>query len=86
LVKDLKSKTEFRVIVTGHTDKSGSDEFNLKLSKRRAGEVFDYLEEKGLDEEFMDIGFFGSSEPREVEGATAQEKTMKNRRVEIFNH
>ena len=84
MVKDLKSKTEFRVIVTGHTDKSGSDEFNLKLSKRRAGEVFDYLEEKGLDEEFMDIGFFGSSEPREVEGATAQEKTMKNRRVEIL--
>ncbi len=84
LLKDLRTKKQFRVIVTGHTDKSGSDEFNLKLSKKRAGEVFDYLSEKGLSEDFMDIGFFGSSNPREVEGATEEEKTMKNRRVEIL--
>ena len=84
LLKDLRSKKKFRVIVTGHTDKSGSDEFNLKLSKRRAGEVFDYLSEKGLPEDFMDIGFFGSAKPREIKDATPEEKTMKNRRVEIL--
>lgn len=84
LVKELKSKGKFNLIVTGHTDKSGSDEINLKLSKARAGEVFDYLMEAGVDEEVMDIGFYGSAKPREIEGASAEEKKMQNRRVEIL--
>ena len=71
LVKELKSKGKLNLIVTGHTDKSGSDEINLKLSKARAGEVFDYLMEAGVDEEVMDIGFYGSAKPREIEGASA---------------
>lgn len=37
-----------RVTITGYTDRLGSDEYNLRLSQRRAAAVKDYLVKKGV--------------------------------------
>ncbi len=43
LANDLKSVQYEMIMVTGHTDRIGSAEYNQKLSERRAGAVKDYL-------------------------------------------
>jgi len=81
LAEDLKTKSDFTVLLTGHTDSTGDPEFNLALSERRVTNVYDYLVEKGLDEDVMEKAFFGSAKPREQN--SDEDKRMKNRRVEI---
>jgi OOP family OmpA-OmpF porin len=41
------------VVVTGHTDRIGSDKYNMKLSERRAVVVKDYLVSKGVDKKLI---------------------------------
>lgn len=82
LIEDLKTKTEFNVILTGHTDSTGSDDYNLVLSQKRVDNVFEYLSSKGLDTSVITKSYYGRSKPREKEGKD-EEKSKKNRRVEI---
>ncbi|MCF8496575.1 MAG: OmpA family protein [Alphaproteobacteria bacterium] len=44
----LKANPTARVDITGHTDKSGSDKYNMGLSKARMEATRDYLSEKGI--------------------------------------
>lgn len=81
LVTDLKSKKEFQVVLTGHTDSLGSDDYNLRLSEERVDNVYDYLLSVGLDSNVMRKSYFGKSKPRE--GNDKEDKRAKNRRVEI---
>lgn len=81
LIEDLKTKSDYTVLLTGHTDSTGDPEFNLALSERRVSNVYDYLVDKGMDENVLDKAFFGSAKPREEN--SDEDKRMKNRRVEI---
>lgn len=81
LFEDLKTKSDFTVLLTGHTDSTGDPKFNLDLSERRVSNVYDYLADKGLDENVMEKAFFGAAKPREQN--SDEDKRMKNRRVEI---
>lgn len=82
LVKKLKTIGEFRLILTGHTDSTGNDEYNLELSKDRVDNVFDILVDLELNPDFiLPPRYFGRSKPRVNE--TSEEKASRNRRVEI---
>lgn len=81
LVEDLKSKEEYRIWLTGHTDSLGNDAYNMELSASRVDEVYDYLIGLGVDSVVLKKNYFGSSKPRE--GNSDEEKRAKNRRVEI---
>ncbi len=81
LIEDLKSKKEFKVLLTGHTDSLGSNAYNEELSQSRVDNVYDYLLEMGLDSAIMEKHYYGASKPRE--GNDDEEKRAKNRRVEI---
>ncbi len=81
LLDTLSIKDEFRLVLTGHTDSTGDDEANLRLSKSRVDNVFSFLQENGIDTSFMAKAYFGRSKPRE--GETSAEKKARNRRVEI---
>ncbi len=81
LLDTLSIKDEFRLVLTGHTDSTGDDEANLRLSKARVDNVFSFLQENGIDTSFMAKAYFGRSKPRE--GETSAEKKARNRRVEI---
>jgi OOP family OmpA-OmpF porin len=82
---DMMSKlqgmnTEVMVAV-GHTDSVGSDQYNAKLSLRRAEAVKAYLVSKGLDPARLYTEGKGEAQPI-ADNATAEGRA-KNRRVNI---
>jgi OOP family OmpA-OmpF porin len=85
----IKANPELKaVIVTGHTDRIGSDAYNQKLSERRAHLVKDYLAAQGVDPSIIEAVGKGESEP--VVQCTGNKATKKlieclqpNRRVII---
>jgi outer membrane protein OmpA-like peptidoglycan-associated protein len=68
--------------VEGHTDSTGSDELNQKLSEQRAGTVKDYLVQQGLDGSTINAKGFGKTMPV-ADNSTAAGR-QKNRRVELI--
>jgi outer membrane protein OmpA-like peptidoglycan-associated protein len=70
-----------RVFVCGYTDSTGSEEYNLKLSLKRAQAVADYLIARGVDKQRLQIRGFGKEYP-EASNATAAGRTL-NRRTEV---
>lgn len=76
------------VLVTGYTDKLGSDKYNQKLSERRATQVRDYLVSKGVDAGRLTASGKGESDPvvacDDVKGRKKLIECLQpNRRVEI---
>jgi OOP family OmpA-OmpF porin len=70
-----------RLVVTGHTDRSGSDAYNNALSARRANNGSNLLGSRGVDRAKLEVTGHGEAEPRvpTVDG----ERNPQNRRVEI---
>ena len=69
------------VMVDGHTDAIGSDEYNLRLSLRRAQAVLDYLVRHGIERDRLESRGFGESRP--VASNETEEGRAQNRRVEL---
>ncbi|MDD3651425.1 OmpA family protein [Immundisolibacter sp.] len=67
--------------IAGHTDAIGSEQYNLRLSQRRAEAVRDYLVQKGADPSRMTAVGYGESQPV-ADNATAAGRAQ-NRRVEL---
>ncbi|WP_435135989.1 OmpA family protein [Formosa sp. A9] len=67
--------------VEGHTDSSGSDELNMRLSDARALAVKDYLVSHGIDEFRLSSKGFGETKPIDTNKTRAGR--ANNRRVEI---
>jgi len=73
---------QLKLAVEGHTDNTGSDEFNQTLSEKRAGSVRDYLVAQGLTGDSVTATGLGKTDPI-AENTTAAGR-QKNRRVEII--
>jgi len=69
----------FKYEIQGHTDKSGKEEYNIKLSTQRAEATKKYLVSKGVPEEILTTKGFGSSQP--IADNKTKEGRIKNRRV-----
>ncbi|MFQ3267043.1 MAG: outer membrane protein OmpA-like peptidoglycan-associated protein [Colwellia sp.] len=69
------------VVVAGHTDSSGSAQYNQKLSENRASSVAQYLRGQKVMNERLEIVGFGEVQPI-ANNQTAQGREI-NRRVEI---
>ncbi len=73
---------EKRIRIGGHTDATGSYDFNIGLSQARANAVRDYLlVHYGLDKSRFDTVGYGEAEPLDPRNPLA----AANRRVEIVN-
>jgi outer membrane protein OmpA-like peptidoglycan-associated protein len=68
--------------VEGHTDSTGSDELNQKLSEQRADTVRSYLIKQGLAESFVTAVGYGKTMP--VADNTTAAGRQQNRRVELI--
>ena len=71
------------VSVEGHTDSTGSDDYNLGLSQRRAQSVVDYLVSQGVSSSKLRAKGYGEGSP--ITSNATREGRAKNRRVEIRN-
>lgn len=67
--------------IEGHTDSIGSDEYNQKLSRERAGSVEQYLATCGLSDGIMESKGLGESQP--IASNDTNSGRQQNRRVEI---
>lgn len=81
LVKLMGERATMTVTIEGHADATGTEQYNLDLSKRRASAVQKYIIGKGVDQSRVGIAFFGESKP--VESNATKEGRRKNRRVEF---
>jgi len=80
--KDTIQDQTTGVTVTGYTDTSGPEDYNMKLSERRASAVADYMANSlGVDRGRMTVSGMGEANP--VADNSTREGRMKNRRVEI---
>jgi outer membrane protein OmpA-like peptidoglycan-associated protein len=81
LATSLKNNPETTVLIVGHTDASGSDAYNQKLSVRRAEAVRSYTIAQGIASSRLSTEGRGESEP--ISDNTTEEGKALNRRVEI---
>ena len=70
-----------QIIVEGHTDSTGSDTYNQRLSEQRAGNVADYLIDRGVASRNVVVYGYGESQPKSSNDSA--EGRQLNRRVEI---
>ena len=69
------------VVVVGHTDSTGADEYNMTLSKNRAESVTNFFISKGIASNRFTTSWFGEEQP--VADNTTPEGRAKNRRVNL---
>jgi len=77
----MRENPKISIEIAGHTDSTGSSEFNLKLSKLRAESVRDWLIRNGISSERLSTKGYGETKP--VADNKTEEGRAKNRRTEI---
>lgn len=77
----LRKNQNITIVIEGHTDSVGTDEYNQKLSERRANAVKNFFVQKGVDARRVSTIGYGESRPK-FDNATDEGRYM-NRRVEI---
>lgn len=82
LVKEMQKFPDAKFEVSGYTDERGSNEYNDKLSKRRAETVKAALIEKGINPDKLKIVARGKR-ALQIQDAQTDEQHAQNRRVEV---
>lgn len=76
----FNSYADTNILIEGHTDDTGSEEYNMTLSKRRAEAVRDYLIAQGVDASRLTAKWYGETQPKYPNDDANR---AKNRRVEL---
>lgn len=77
----LNKYSNSTVMVSGHTDSTGAADYNLNLSRERAGSVAAYLQGQGVKQSRFEVLGLGSSNP--IASNETANGRAQNRRVEI---
>lgn len=80
LAASLQKYSDSNLLVAGHTDNVGADEYNQALSERRASAAAGYLSSRGVSRTIMTVGL-GEREP--VSSNESEAGRTQNRRVEV---
>lgn len=70
-----------RIIIEGHADERGSDDYNLALAEKRALSAKRYLESLGIDAKRMEIISYGEDKP--AVAGNDEAAWSRNRRVDF---
>jgi outer membrane protein OmpA-like peptidoglycan-associated protein len=81
VVEFLNQNPEIKIEISAHTDASGSDDYNLSLSQKRAQSAVDYIISKGINRERLTAVGYGETKP--ISDNETEEGRAKNRRVEM---
>jgi len=77
----LKRIPSMKMNISGHADTTGTEEYNMKLSKERALHAYQYLTSHGIAEKRLQYMYFGASKP--LYRNDTEEHRAQNRRVEF---
>ena len=77
----LNKYDDTNILLAGHTDSTGSDEYNLRLSRWRAQSVSDYLSIQNVNPERFTVDGYGKSDP--IASNDTAVGRSQNRRVEV---
>ena len=81
MIKMVKSHSDLRIKITGHTDADGSDTYNDKLSKRRSQAIIMFFEANGLRRDRIVTDYKGEKKP--FDSNKTEDGKRKNRRVDF---
>jgi len=82
LRKVLNKYPDTNIEIQGHTDNTGTDEYNQALSERRASTVAFYLQEEGVSSSRISTKGFGENAPKYTNDS--EEGRTMNRRVDFL--
>ncbi|MFW6139292.1 MAG: FlgD immunoglobulin-like domain containing protein [Spirochaetota bacterium] len=82
LIEILDKFPNYKILIAGHTDSVGSEEYNQKLSERRAYTVYKYLVEHDVAKERLATEGRGESQP--IDDNNTEQGRARNRRVEFY--
>lgn len=77
----IQQYEDTEILIEGHTDAKGPEDYNEELSVDRAQSVADFLTSQGVSEDRLVIRGYGESQP--VATNETPEGRQQNRRVEI---
>ena len=81
MIRFLSANPSVRVEIGGHTDNSGSADYNRQLSERRANSVFTFLSGHGVDKKRLIPKGYGPDRP--IASNDTEEGRSQNRRIEV---
>jgi outer membrane protein OmpA-like peptidoglycan-associated protein len=81
-VAQMQAISGRNIYLSGHTDKTGTERFNVELSNKRAQEVKNYLVGLGINQDEIRLEYFGYERPARNEDNV--DAYARNRRVEII--
>ena len=83
----LRSHPDEKIMIEGHTDSKGSENYNLYLSKARADKIKEILMVMGIPGDQLTTNGYGESRPllpnKNEDGSDNPENRQHNRRVEF---
>ena len=82
LIIDITNHKPTQIVINGHADRAGTDEYNISLSERRARFILDQLLAAGIDPGMVSYHAFGERSPQVTTANGTAEQA--NRRAEIF--
>lgn len=81
MAETLKKYSDTNILIEGHTDATGADDYNQELSEERAASVADYLQQLGVDRSRVTTQGYGENQPLTENDTEAGRQ--QNRRVEV---
>jgi len=79
--ESMKDVPNTNILIVGHTDAKGPEDYNQELSERRARSAGDFLMDRGVSDDRLLMAGKGETEP--VASNETEEGRQQNRRVEI---
>jgi outer membrane protein OmpA-like peptidoglycan-associated protein len=77
----VNRRSFYEISIIGHTDTTGSDVYNMRLSSTRAVAVRDILLSHGIRSNRMELRYYGKRDP--LVPTRDQVRELRNRRVEV---
>lgn len=81
LAETLQKYDDTNILIEGHTDATGADDYNMQLSDWRAETVSKFINEKGVKNSRITMEGYGEEQP--VASNETAEGRQQNRRVEV---
>ncbi len=81
LLRLLNDNPQISIRISGYTDNIGSEDYNLRLSQKRAKAVYDYLISKNIDKNRLEYIGYGETKP--IDSNETEKGRSKNRRIEF---